>query len=83
MAKKKIASQESLSDILYRFSVAISAIKVAKEALDSPRLDTAIVDQALTLAIDGIDDAYDMFDAAIVRTAHSKARKAHAEVAHG
>jgi hypothetical protein len=56
-----------LSDILYRFSVAISAIRVAKEALGSPRLDHSIVDQALTLAIDGVDDAYDLFDAAIVR----------------
>jgi hypothetical protein len=79
MAKTTVPSQESLSDILYRFSVAISAIKVAKEAFGSPRLDHSIIDQALTLAIDGIDDAYDLLDEAIVRLAQPEG----VEVAHG
>jgi hypothetical protein len=79
MANTTLAPEASLSDILYRFSVAISAIKVAKEALGSTRLDQSIVEQALTLAIDGIDDAYDLFDAAILRGGPAVGQ----EVAHG
>jgi hypothetical protein len=65
-----------LSEILREFSVAISAIKVARQGLDSPSLDHAIIDQALELAIDSVDDAYDRLDAAIVRIARPESKEA-------
>ena len=74
------AKQESLSDILYRFSVAISAIKVAAAAISHPRLDNAIVEQAFKVAIDSIDDAYDEFDGALV-AAHQERPEVNGELA--
>jgi hypothetical protein len=67
MAETTLAPRAELGDILHRFSIAISAIKVAKEALGSKSLDDSIIYDALTLAIDHIDEAYERLDAAILR----------------
>jgi hypothetical protein len=63
----------TFAGVLYQFSCAISAVKVAKEGLDSKALHLAICDQAFTVAVDALNNAYNELDLAIMGISHRAA----------
>jgi hypothetical protein len=63
-----------LSGVLYRFSCAISSIKVAREYVNSKALNVDICDQAFTVALDAFDKVYEDLDQAIIGISHENQR---------